>query len=233
MKRRSLLAVLCTVAAMGIGAACGATDEYTEALTLPAESLTSAAGTTTPDSAPSTVRASTTTLPAPATAPSTTAPTPAPTAAPTVVVTLPQPAAPPEPRADEPYIELGTIEIPTLSLSVPMLEGISLTTLDRGPGHWPGTAVPGQLGNVVIAGHRTSHGKVFRDIDQLAVGDEVIFTTPEGRFVYSVTETTVVKPDAMYIIDQTHAHTATLFACHPPGSTKQRIVVHLAMNGGQ
>lgn len=167
-----------------------------------------------------------TTLPATTLAPTT---VPATTAAPTVVETLPTPVAPPPPRSDEPYIELGTIEIPALEIVAPLLEGISLNTLDLGPGHWPGTAMPGSLGNVVIAGHRTSHGKVFRHIDQLVVGDEVIFTTADGRYVYLVTETTVVQPDALYIIEQTEAHTATLFACHPPGSTRQRIVVHLEL----
>lgn len=154
------------------------------------------------------------------------------TSPPTVVVTLPQPLPPPEPRADEPYVELGTVEIPAIGLSQPLLEGISLNTLDLGPGHWPGTAMPGQLGNVVVAGHRTSHGKVFRDIDRLVAGDEVVFTTGEGRFVYRVTGTTVVEPDAIHIIDQTEAHTGTLFACHPPGSTRQRIVVHLELDPG-
>jgi sortase A len=164
-------------------------------------------------------------------APTTLAPTTVPvtTAAPTVVETLPIPADPPPPRSEEPYVELGTLEIPTLDIVQPMLEGISLNTLDLGPGHWPGTAMPGKLGNVVIAGHRTSHGKVFRHIDQLVPGDEVIFNTADGRFVYLVTETTVVAPDALYIIEQTEARTATLFACHPPGSTRQRIVVHLAL----
>jgi len=143
--------------------------------------------------------------------------------------TLPVPAAPPAPRADEPYIELGTIEIPKIGITKTLLEGISLNTLDRGPGHWPGTAMPGQVGNLVVAGHRTSHDKPFRNIDQLAIGDQVIFTTADGRFVYEVTGTTIVKPDAMFIIDQTSTPTATLFACHPPGSTKQRIVVSLAL----
>jgi len=149
------------------------------------------------------------------------------TLAPTTVVTLPVPAAPPAPRANEPYVELGRIEIPRIDVDTLLLQGITLTTLDQGPGHWPGTALPGQLGNAVIAGHRTSHDKVFRNVDQLLPGDEVIFTTDEGRFVYVVSETTIVKPDAMYIIDQTPEHTATLFACHPPGSTRERIVVHL------
>ncbi|MEX1106182.1 MAG: class E sortase [Ilumatobacteraceae bacterium] len=156
--------------------------------------------------------------------------TPASTAPPTVVETLPQPVPPPEPRADEPYVELGTLEIPKLGVSEPLLRGITLTTLDQGPGHWPGTAMPGQVGNTVVAGHRTSHGRVFRNVDELVAGDEVFFTTLDGRFRYLVTETTIVPPDALYIIDQTVARTATLFACHPPGSTRQRIVVHLVLD---
>ena len=154
---------------------------------------------------------------------------PATTAPPTVVETLPQPAPPPQPRADEPYLELGTLEIPKLGVTQPLLEGITLNTLDRGPGHWPGTAMPGKPGNAVIAGHRTSHAKVFRNIDQLVPGDEVVLTTADGRFVYIVFETVIVAPDALYIIDQTPDSTATLFACHPPGSTRQRIVVRMAL----
>lgn len=182
----------------------------------------------------------TTTAPAATAAPVTTvapvepsiAPTtlPAETAPATVVETLPQPVPPPDPNFDEPYVEIGTIEIPKLGIAVPLLEGITLTTLDQGPGHWPGTAMPGRRGNAVVAGHRTSHGRVFRDIDDLVPGDEVIFTTLEGRFRYLVTGTTIVMPDALYIVEQTEAHTATLFACHPPGSTRQRIVLHLALD---
>jgi sortase A len=164
-------------------------------------------------------------------APTTVAETvPATTVAPTVVETLPVPDPPPPPRADEPYVELGRLQIPKIGIDTVMLQGISLNTLDLGPGHWPGTALPGQIGNTVVAGHRTSHNKVFRNIDQLAPGDEVIFTTSAGEYVYVVRETTVVKPDAMYIVEQTPESTATLFACHPPGSTRERIVVHLALD---
>jgi sortase A len=145
----------------------------------------------------------------------------------TSTIVLPQPIAPPDPNADEPLVEIGRIEIPRISLDRPVYEGITLGTLDNGPGHWPGSAMPGQIGNVVVAGHRTSHNKVFRHVDRLLPGDEVVFTTGDGRFVYTVRETTIVTPDAMYIIDQTYAPTATLFACHPPGSTRERIVVHL------
>lgn len=143
---------------------------------------------------------------------------------------LPQPVnAPTDARADEPRVDLGTIEIPKINVTKPLLEGITLTTLDAGPGHWPGSAMPGKLGNVVVAGHRTSHDRPFRNLDKLAPGDEVIFTTADGRFVYKVVDTSIVTPDAMYIVSQTRAYTATLFACHPVGSTKERIVVHLQL----
>jgi sortase A len=151
------------------------------------------------------------------------------TVAPTTTEPLPVPAPAPDPHADEGKVLVGTIEIPKITMQKSMYEGVSLTVLDIGPGHWPGTAMPGHRGNVVVAGHRTSHDRPFRNIDQLVVGDEVVFTTLEGRFVYQVTGTEVVTPDAIHIIDQVDGYTATLFACHPPGSTKQRIVVHLAM----
>ncbi|MSY76316.1 MAG: sortase [Actinobacteria bacterium] len=146
------------------------------------------------------------------------------------VAALPKPVASPrDARAPEPRTDLGIIEIPRIGIKMTMLEGIRLTTLDRGPGHWPGTAMPGKAGNVVVAGHRTSHTKPFRHLEALAPGDEVIFTMPDGRFVYRVVGTEIVTPDRIDITNQTSAKTATLFACHPPGSTKQRIVVHLVL----
>lgn len=129
--------------------------------------------------------------------------------------------------ARDPYLELGSIEIPRLRLSRLLLEGIALETLDIAPGHWPGTAMPGQPGNVVVAGHRVSHGQEFRNIHLLARGDEVIFHTRAGRFRYVVSGTSVVDGSATYITRQTPQATATLFACHPPHSTRYRYVVHL------
>ena len=90
--------------------------------------------------------------------------------------------------------------------------------------------MPGHQGNVVVGGHRVSHDKPFRHLEQLEPGDDVIMTTDEGRFVYKVTGTEVVNPDALWIADQTAEYTGTLFACTPPGSTRQRIVVHLAFS---
>lgn len=218
MRRRST-AVAC--AALLTLVSCGdessAAPPATEAIAATAAaSTTSAAPSTTTTSSTSTTTSSTT-----STSTSTTT---------TVVAeTLPNPESPPaDPNAAEALVGVGTIEIPAIGVTKSMYEGITLTTLDHGPGHWPGTAMPGHQGNVVIAGHRVSHDKPFRNLDKLKPGDQVIMTTDEGRFVYEVTGTDIVYPDALWIVDQTAEYTATLFACHPPGSTRQRIVVHLA-----
>lgn len=167
------------------------------------------------------------------TAPPTTAPPTTDAPAPEPSTTLPQPLPPPpDPRAFEEQQLLGGISIPTLGVDAPLLEGVRLTTLDNGPGHWPGSAMPGEIGNVVVAAHRTSHGGPFRYIDTLVEGDEVIFTTEAGPITYTVTGVQIVEPDALWIVEPTETPTATLFACHPPGSVKQRIVVNLQMAVG-
>ena len=144
---------------------------------------------------------------------------------------LPQPApAPLDARAPTPEIRHGLLEIPAIGVSQPLFEGVTLTAIDRGPSHWPGTAMPGQRGNVVVAGHRTTHSKPFADLDLLHPGDELVFTMNTGeRFVYALDATEVVDDEAMYIVDQTPAYTATLFACHPKGSARQRIVAHFTL----
>ena len=127
--------------------------------------------------------------------------------------------------ASEPVIELGRITIPKIGVDMTMYEGIRMTTLDYGPGHWPGSAMPGQAGNVVVAGHRTSKHKVFRNVDQLEAGDEIVFHDANGTHTYAVRHIEVVPPSAVWIVNPTPTPTATLFACHPPGSTRQRVVV--------
>ncbi len=176
-----------------------------------------------------------TTLPAPTTAAPTTLATVATTTIPLAPVateaptTLPVPIAPPAEGVKEALQQIGHIDIPKLGVSADMYEGIALSTLDSGPGHWPGTALPGQTGNVVVAGHRTSHSKPFRNIDKLTEGDIVTFTMGDAVYNYVVTGSEIVDPTAIRIVDQTAAPTATLFACHPPGSVAERYVVHLAL----
>jgi sortase A len=136
---------------------------------------------------------------------------------------------PDDPYADEPLVEIGTIEIPKIGLRHRLFHGITLGTIDHGPAHWPGSAYPGQLGNAVFAGHRVTHSQPFRHIDRLVPGDEVIFVVNGNRSVYRVTGHEVVTPAATWIANPTPSATATLFACHPPGSAKFRYVVRLAL----
>jgi sortase A len=140
---------------------------------------------------------------------------------------LPQPQdSPVDEYADVPVDEIGTIEIPKIGLNTKMYEGVWLTVLNVGPGHWPGTAMPGGYGNTVIAGHRVTHSHPFRHIDDLVPGDEIITTTADGRFVYKVTGSDIVYPKDIWIVDQTPGFRITLFACHPPGSARQRYVIY-------
>ena len=120
---------------------------------------------------------------------------------------------------------IGRVEIPKLGVSQPMFEGVGLDVLANGPGHWPGTAMPGDTGNNVVAGHRVTHTHPFLDIDQLQPGDQVIFTTGAGRFVYAVTQSFVVTPDSTWIANPTSDPTMTLFACHPKHQKTHRYVV--------
>lgn len=147
-------------------------------------------------------------------------------AAPVSSSTLPTPAPPPsDPRAPTPIVEVGSIAIPAIGLDATMREGVTLTIIDLGPSHWPGSAMPGERGNVVVAGHRTIRSRPFIDLDRLAAGDEIVFRTSAGTFTYRVTRTFVVEPRDLWIIDPTPESTVTLFACHPKGSARQRIVV--------
>ncbi len=136
---------------------------------------------------------------------------------------------PANPYAPEAPVEIGTIEIPKIGLSHRIFHGVTLRSIDKGPSHWVGTPWPGQAGNSVFAGHRVTRTHPFRHIDKLAPGDEVVFTVGGVRSVYAVTGSQVVTPQATWIADSTPTPTATLYACHPPGSARYRYVVHLEM----
>ena len=120
---------------------------------------------------------------------------------------------------------IGMVEIPKIGLVHPVFEGIHESELHWGPGHWPGSAMPGAPGNAVFAGHRVTHTRPVLDIDRLAVGDHMVFRTADGTFTYEVTEHLIVTPDAVWIAQPTPDPTVTIFACHPKRSAKQRYVV--------
>ena len=132
--------------------------------------------------------------------------------------------------APTPDMVHGTLALPSIGVEQSLHEGVTLTAIDRGPSHWPGTAMPGEIGNVVVAGHRVTHSQPFHDLDRLRPGDPLVFTLTDGsRWTYELTGTEIVAPDAMHIVDQTPDPTATLFACHPKGSAAQRIVAHFRL----
>lgn len=163
--------------------------------------------------------------PAPTAAPTTTAP---PWTGPPGPLPIPE-ALPADADAPTPPVVVGTIEIPAIGVHEDIQRGITLTAINRGPGWWPGTAMPGEWGNVVVAGHRTTHSKPFADLHELAEGDQVVLTTDAGRFTYEVRGVITVPGDWIDIAVQSGARTATLFACHPPGSAAERIVAKLRL----
>lgn len=148
-----------------------------------------------------------------------------------LVANLPDPQPSPlDARAPTPVVRHGLLEIPTIGLSQPLFEGVTLTAIDNGPSHWPGTPMPGELGNMVIAGHRVTNTRPFYDLDLAQPGDELIFTMDDGaRHVYTLDRVEIVAADALHIVDQSYGYRATLFACHPKGSLAQRIVGHFTL----
>ena len=137
-------------------------------------------------------------------------------------------------RADAPAQSAGftqaQMRIPAIGLDEAVRAGVDLSVIDRGPAHWIGTALPGSSGNVVIAGHRTTHGAPFRNLHQLEPGHLVYVTDPRGfEVMYRVVETFVVTPDALWITWDNGEALLTMFACHPLGSAAKRIVVRAEM----
>ena len=123
-------------------------------------------------------------------------------------------------------VTVGRIEIPTIGLDEPIREGVHLSVIDRGVAHWAGTAEAGGIGNMVLAGHRTTKTAPFRHLDRLQPGDSISVTGFDGRSArYVVRETVIVTPSDMWIVEQTDVPMVTLFACHPKRSARQRIVV--------
>ena len=128
---------------------------------------------------------------------------------------------------------LALLEIPAIGRSDIVVPGVSLNDLKDGPGHYPETPLPGQLGNASIAGHRTTYGAPFFDVDDLVPGDEIIVTMLTGdRFVYEVTGTEIVSASAYWVVTTTDPTRAelTLTSCHPKYTALDRIVVHSVLN---
>jgi sortase A len=136
------------------------------------------------------------------------------------------------PLAVEPGEAIGRIEIPRLGLSVIVSEGVANGTLRHAVGHIPGTALPGEPGNVGIAGHRDSF---FRPLKDIQAGDEVVLTTPRGTFRYTVQATDIVEPERTDVLGPQGEPMLTLVTCYPfyyVGSAPKRFIVQAREIGG-
>ena len=129
---------------------------------------------------------------------------------------------------------LTRIKIPALDINVVVVEGTSASALRAGAGHYPKTPLPCEAGNVSIAGHRTTYGKPFSNIDRLKVGDAIILETPIGSCTYEVArEPFITKPtDFSVVANDPSVHALTLTTCHPKGSAKERLVVRATLTKG-
>lgn len=132
--------------------------------------------------------------------------------------------------APAPRQPLGSLRIPALGLDTHYAEGVDAAVLDVGPGHLPGSALPGAPGNAVLAGRRRTAAASFARLDRLAPGDQIVVATPAAEVAYRVVETVVVDGERWQEAVLARPGDAadrllTLFACHPAGSDAERIVV--------
>ncbi len=126
---------------------------------------------------------------------------------------------------------IARIQIPKIGVDKIVVQGVGREDLKQGPGHYPDTPLPGSVGNVAIAGHRTTYGAPFNRINELAVGDPIDLTNATGtRFRYVVTQQLIVSPSDYSVIASTLDATLTLTSCHPKYSAAQRIVIKATLD---
>jgi sortase A len=133
--------------------------------------------------------------------------------------------------ADESAPPIGRLEIPRLRYSAIVAEGIDARTLRRAVGHLPGTPLPGEAGNVVLAGHRDSFFRILKDVHP---NDRLRLATPQGWFEYTIVDLAVVDSDETRVLDPSEKPTLTLITCYPfnyIGPAPRRFVVTALQTG--
>jgi sortase A len=138
-------------------------------------------------------------------------------------VAAPRTAAPPEGGP------IGEISIPVIGVDQVVVEGTNTPDLRKGPGHYIGTPLPGQSGNAAIAGHRTTYGHPFYNLDSVKIGDPIVITTLQGIFVYDATKSLVVSPSNTDVLRDAFADVLTLTTCNPRFSASTRLVVQATL----
>jgi sortase A len=117
------------------------------------------------------------------------------------------------------------MQIPKISINAPVVMGDNWEQLKKGIGQHLNTASPGQNGNMVVSAHNDIFGELFRDLDKLEPGDEVIVITQDRSYTYIVTGTQIVNPTDVQVMDQTENATLTMISCYPYRKDNKRIVV--------
>jgi sortase A len=120
---------------------------------------------------------------------------------------------------------IGTIQIAKIGVVNEIVQGTDTSSLEKGPGHYPQTALPGLGQTVAIAGHRTTYLAPFRNINTLVPGDKIVVEMPYARFTYVVQYHRIVQPTALWVIDNVGYERLVLSACNPLYSAAQRIIV--------
>ncbi|MBL7499605.1 class E sortase [Frankia sp. CNm7] len=144
----------------------------------------------------------------------------------------PPPATRPDPAPGEGF---AMLRIPRFGADYApvIVEGVDEDHLRKGPGHYPGTAMPGEIGNFVVSGHRTTYGKPFNRLDELRAGDPIVVEVADRYYVYRTRRSEVVDPHRLDVVapvpeqpgrEPTSA-VLTMTTCHPEYSAKSRLIV--------
>ena len=134
--------------------------------------------------------------------------------------------------APQPGEALGRIVIPKAEVDWIVVEGVTAEDLRNGPGHIRGSAMPGQVGNTVVSGHRTTNGAPFYNLDRLERGDTMTVETLTGIHTYEVVETRIVQPNDTWVATQWEGSWLTLTTCTPRFSSSSRLVVFARLIDG-
>lgn len=149
---------------------------------------------------------------------------------------------PPVPAETETAVTFATLQVPRWvgEPERPVSQGVDrATVLDKlGIGHYPGTAMPGDVGNFAMAAHRTTYAKPFNRVEELQLGDPVVIRTPDTWYVYRVTSTEIVRPEQIDVIDpvptdpgaEPTERLLTMTTCHPMFSAQERFIVHAVLD---
>jgi sortase A len=129
----------------------------------------------------------------------------------------------------EPHLQeghaIGRIKIDRIGLNMVVVQGTDTSSLQKGPGHYTNTPLPGQPGTVAIAGHRTTYLAPFRHIDQIENGDEIRVEMPYAAFTYRMYKKEIVDPGDVGILTPVGFDQLVMTACHPPYSASHRYAV--------